>query len=133
MLKFKAEPESLDLVVVGGTYGKGKRAHFIGSYLTALSDESGDLKTIAHVATGLDDKTLLELSQRMDEIIQESKGRQVKVKPHIILEIAYSEIVKSPEYESGYSLRFPVVKRIRDDLSLDDIDTVARVESMFKG
>ncbi|MDO8870126.1 MAG: ATP-dependent DNA ligase [Methanobacteriaceae archaeon] len=133
MLKFKAEPESLDLVVVGGTYGKGKRAHFIGSYLMALSDESGDLKTIAHVATGLDDKTLLELSQRMDEIIQESKGRRVKVKPHIILEIAYSEIVKSPEYESGYSLRFPVVKRIRDDLSLDDIDTVARVESMFKG
>ncbi len=133
MLKFKAEPESLDLVVVGGTYGKGKRAHFIGSYLTALSDESGDLMTIAHVATGLDDKTLHELSQRMDEIIQESKGRQVKVKPHIILEIAYSEIVKSPEYESGYSLRFPVVKRIRDDLSLDDIDTVARVESMFKG
>jgi DNA ligase-1 len=132
MLKFKAEPESLDLVVVGGTYGKGKRAHFIGSYLMALSDESGDLKTIAHVATGLDDKTLLELSQRMDEIIQESKGRQVKVKPHIILEIAYSEIVKSPEYESGYSLRFPVVKRIRDDLSRDDIDTVARVESMFK-
>ena len=133
MLKFKAEPESLDLVVVGGTYGKGKRAHFIGSYLMALSDQSGDLKTIAHVATGLDDKTLLELSQRMDEIIQESKGRKVKVKPHIILEIAYSEIVKSPEYESGYSLRFPVVKRIRDDLSLDDIDTVARVESMFKG
>ncbi len=133
MLKFKAEPESLDLVVVGGTYGKGKRAHFIGSYLTALRDESGDLKTIAHVATGLDDKTLLELSERMDEIIQESKGRQIKVKPHIILEIAYSEIVKSPEYESGYSLRFPVVKRIRDDLSLDDIDTVARVESMFKG
>lgn len=133
MLKYKAEPESLDLVVVGGTYGKGKRAHFIGSYLMALQDESGDLKTIAHVATGLDDKTLLELSQRMDEIIQEEKGRQVKVKPHIILEIAYSEIVKSPEYESGYSLRFPVVKRIRDDLSLDDIDTVARVDSMFKG
>ncbi|MDO9045008.1 MAG: ATP-dependent DNA ligase [Methanobacteriaceae archaeon] len=133
MLKFKAEPESLDLVVVGGTYGKGKRAHFIGSYLMALSDQSCDLKTIAHVATGLDDKTLLELSKRMDEIIQESKGRRVKVKPHIILEIAYSEIVKSPEYESGYSLRFPVVKRIRDDLSLDDIDTVARVESMFKG
>ncbi len=133
MLKYKAEPETLDLVVVGGTYGKGKRAHFIGSYLMALQDESGDLKTIAHVATGLDDKTLLELSKRMDDIIQEKKGRLIKVKPHVILEIAYSEIVKSPEYESGYSLRFPVVKRIRDDLSVDDIDTVARVDSMFKG
>jgi len=133
MLKYKAEPETLDLVVVGGTYGKGKRAHFIGSYLVALSDETGDLKTLAHVATGLDDKTLDELSQMMDEIIVDRKGRTVKVKPHIILEIAYSEIVKSPEYESGYSLRFPVVKRIRDDLSLDDIDTVQRVDSMFRG
>jgi DNA ligase 1 len=131
MLKFKAEPETLDLVVVGGTSGKGKRANFIGSYLVALSDESGDLKTLAHVATGLDDKTLELLSNMMEEIIVDRKGRTIKVKPHIILEIAYSEIVKSPEYESGYSLRFPVVKRIRDDLSLEDIDTVQRVESMF--
>lgn len=133
MLKYKAEPETLDVVVVGGTYGKGKRAHFVGSYLLAINDEFGDLKTIAHAATGLDDKTLLELSERMEELIIERKGQKVLVRPHIFLEIAYSEIVKSPEYESGYSLRFPVVKRIRDDLSLEDIDTVQRVDSMFKG
>ncbi len=132
MLKYKAEPESLDLVVVGGTYGKGKRAHWIGSYLLALNDEDGELKTIAHVATGLGEKTLLELSNRMEELAIERRGRQIKVKPHIILEISYSEIVKSPEYESGYSLRFPVVKKIRDDLSIEDIDTVSRVDSMFK-
>ncbi|MDP1553802.1 MAG: ATP-dependent DNA ligase [Methanobacteriaceae archaeon] len=133
MLKYKAEPETLDLVVVGGSYGKGKRAHFIGSYLMALRDEDGGFQTIAHVATGLDDKTLLELSERMDKIIKHRKGGLIKVNPHIILEIAYSEIVNSPEYESGFSLRFPVVKRIRDDLSLEDIDTVARVKSIFKG
>lgn len=133
MLKYKAEPETLDLVVVGGSYGKGKRAHFIGSYLMALRDEERGFKTIAHVATGLDDKTLLELSERMDKIIKSRKGGLVKVNPHIILEIAYSEIVNSPEYESGFSLRFPVVKRIRDDLSLEDIDTVKRVKSIFKG
>lgn len=133
MLKYKAEPETLDLVVVGGSYGKGKRAHFIGSYLMALRDEEGGFKTIAHVATGLDDKTLLELSERMDKIIKSRKGGLVKVNPNIILEIAYSEIVNSPEYESGFSLRFPVVKRIRDDLSLEDIDTVKRVKSIFKG
>ncbi|MCK9151928.1 ATP-dependent DNA ligase [Methanobacterium alcaliphilum] len=133
MLKYKAEPETLDVVVVGGTYGKGKRAHFVGSYLLALSDEFGDLKTIAHAATGLDDQMLLELSERMEKLIVERKGQKIAVKPHIFLEVAYSEIVKSPEYESGYSLRFPVIKRIRDDLSLEDIDTVQRVNSMFKG
>jgi DNA ligase-1 len=132
MLKFKAEPETLDLVVVGGTYGKGKRAHFIGSYLLAARGEDNEFKTLAHAATGLDDKTLQELSELSEPLIISKVGRQVQIAPQIILEIAYSEIVKSPEYESGYSLRFPVVKRIRNDLSLDDIDTVDRINSMFK-
>jgi DNA ligase-1 len=61
------------------------------------------------------------------------KGTKITVEPRIILEIAYSEIVKSPEYEAGYSLRFPVVKRVREDKSLADIDTVERLKSMFKG
>jgi DNA ligase-1 len=133
MLKLKAEPETLDLVVVGGSYGRGKRAHLIGSYLLAAKDENNELKTLAYAATGLDDKTLLELHNLVEPIIISKNGRQVEIAPHIILEIAYSEIVKSPEYESGYSLRFPVVKRIRDDLSIDDIDTVERINSMFKG
>jgi DNA ligase-1 len=133
MLKLKAEPETLDLVVVGGSYGRGKRAHLIGSYLLAAKDENNELKTLAYAATGLDDKTLLELHNLVEPIIIKKNGRQVEIAPHIILEIAYSEIVKSPEYESGYSLRFPVVKRIRDDLSIDDIDTVERINSMFKG
>ncbi len=131
MLKFKAEPETLDLVVVGGTYGRGRRANLIGSYLMAAQDEEGNLKTIAHTATGLDDATLLELSSKVESLMTEKKGRKVKARPEIILEIAYSEIVKSPEYESGYSLRFPVVKRIRDDKSIEDIDTVHRIESIF--
>ncbi len=133
MLKLKAEPETLDLVVVGGSYGRGKRAHLIGSYLLAAKDENNELKTLAYAATGLDDKTLLELHNLVEPLITSKNGRQVEIAPHIILEIAYSEIVKSPEYESGYSLRFPVVKRIRDDLSIDDIDTVERINSMFKG
>lgn len=131
MLKLKAEPETLDLVIVGGTYGRGRRANLIGSYLVAAQDEEGNLKTIAHTATGLDDATLMELSNKVESLITEKKGRKVKAKPEIILEIAYSEIVKSPEYESGYSLRFPVVKRIRDDKGIDDIDTVHRIESIF--
>jgi len=131
MLKLKAEPETLDLVVVGGTYGRGRRANLIGSYLVAAQDEEGNLKTIAHTATGLDDATLMELSNKVESLIIEKKGRKVKSRPEIILEIAYSEIVKSPEYESGYSLRFPVVKRIREDKGIEDIDTVHRIESIF--
>ncbi|MDR2966912.1 MAG: ATP-dependent DNA ligase [Methanobacteriaceae archaeon] len=133
MLKFKAEPETLDVVVVGGTYGIGKRANFVGSYKVALKDENDELKTVAHVATGLDDETLAHLTNLMDKYKTREKGTKIDVEPRIILEIAYSEIVKSPEYEAGFSLRFPVVKRVRKDKGLADIDTVERLESMFKG
>ena len=75
----------------------------------------------------------MELYNISEPLITSKIGTQVKIAPQIILEIAYSEIVKSPDSESGYSLRFPVVKRIRDDLSIDDIDTVDRIDSMFKG
>ena len=132
MLKLKAEPETLDLVVVGGTYGKGKRAHFIGSYLMAIQDENNQLKPLAYAATGLDDNTLMELSEMVEPLIINKEGRQVKIEPSIILEIAFSEIVESPESETGYSLRFPVVKRIRNDLGLDEIDTLDRIESIFR-
>ncbi|MCE5213717.1 MAG: ATP-dependent DNA ligase [Methanobacterium sp.] len=132
MLKWKATPETLDLVVVGGTYGIGKRAHLIGSFLLALRDENNGLKTLAHVATGLDDKTLLELGEISESLITRKVGRKVDMIPSIIMEVAFSEIVKSPEYESGYSLRFPVVKRIRKDISIDDIDTMDRVASIYQ-
>lgn len=131
MLKYKAEPETLDVVVVGGTHGVGKRGDFIGSYLVSLRDEDDELKTIAYVATGLDDETLKYLTEEMKEYELSVKGVQVTVKPKIILEVAFSEIVKSPEYEAGYSLRFPVVKRVRKDKGLNDIDTVSRLISMF--
>lgn len=132
MLKFKAEPETLDVVVVGGTHGIGKRGDFIGSYLVAIKDENDELKTLAHVATGLDDETLAKLTKMMEKYKIEEKGTKIIVKPKIILEIKYSEIVKSPEYEAGYSLRFPVVKRIREDKGIMDIDTIERLESMYK-
>ncbi|MDR3063743.1 MAG: ATP-dependent DNA ligase [Methanobrevibacter sp.] len=131
MQKFKAEPETLDVVVVGGTYGLGKRSNFIGSYLLAIKDEDDSLKTIAHAGTGLSENQLEQLTHLMEKYKIKDVGTKIYVEPKIILEIAYSEIVKSPEYETGYSLRFPVIKRIREDKGIADIDTVERLVSMF--
>ena len=106
-----------------------------GAYRLArynITDFDEELETVAHVATGLTDETLAKLTKMMEKYKINEKGTKIIVKPKIILEIAYSEIVKSPEYDAGYSLRFPVVKRIRDDKGLEDIDTVERLKSMYK-
>ncbi len=131
MLKWKAEPETLDMIVLGGTHGIGKRANFIGSYLVGLKGENDEFKTVAYVATGLDDATLEYLTGKMEEYKLTETGRDITVEPKIVLEIAFSEIVKSPEYETGYSLRFPVVKNIRKDKGSGDVDTVERLISMY--
>ena len=131
MLKYKAEPETLDMIIIGGTYGIGKRGDFVGSYLVALRDENNEFKSVAYAATGLDDATLEYLTNKMKELEISTKGREIIVEPKIVLEIAFSEIVESPEYETGYSLRFPVVKNIRKDKGPMDVDTVERLISMY--
>ncbi|MDO5851290.1 MAG: ATP-dependent DNA ligase [Methanobacteriaceae archaeon] len=132
MLKYKPVQESLDCIITGGIYGKGKRAKFFGSYLVSLQDDVGNYVTLAHAATGMNDQLLESLTKRMEKLVISRKGREVKFKPEVILEISYSEIVESNEYESGYSLRFPVVKRVRDDISGSDVDTLSKLKSIIE-
>lgn len=133
MLKYKPIRETLDCVITGGVYGKGKRAKFFGSYLLSLYDEdSGEYKTLVHAATGMDDEMLASMTERMQEYIISTSEQTVVFKPAVILEVAYSEIVESNEYESGYSLRFPAIKRVRDDIGLDQVDTIAKLHQMLE-
>ena len=133
MLKFKPVRETLDCVITGGIYGKGKRAKFFGSYLLSLLDEdSGEYKTLVHAATGMDDEMLATLTERMSKHILSSSEQVVTFRPAVILEVAFSEIVESNEYESGYSLRFPAIKRVRDDIGLDQVDTLTKLHQLLE-
>ncbi len=133
MLKYKPVRETLDCVITGGIYGKGKRAKFFGSYLLSLLDkDTGEYKTLVHAATGMDDDMLASLTERMQKYIVSTNEQTVVFKPAVILEVAYSEIVESNEYESGYSLRFPAIKRVRDDIGLDQVDTLDKLMQMIK-
>ena len=42
-------------------------------------------------------------------------GFRMRVRPEIVLEVAFDSIQKSDRHDSGYALRFPRIKRIRDD------------------
>ena len=133
MLKFKPVRETLDCVITGGIYGKGKRAKFFGSYLLSLLDEdSGEYKTLVHAATGMDDEMLATLTERMSKHILSSSEQVLTFRPAVILEVAFSEIVESNEYESGYSLRFPAIKRVRDDIGLDQVDTLTKLHQLLE-
>lgn len=138
MLKFKKVMENLDLAIVAAEWGEGKRAKWLSSYYLACRGDSGKLLEIGKVSTGLKEKreeglSFDEVTEMLRPRIVEETGRLVRVKPKIVLEVAYEEIQKSPTYESGYALRFPRVIRNRtDEKGIDDINTLEDVERLYR-
>jgi DNA ligase-1 len=132
-LKVKPIMETLDLAVIGAKWGEGRRATFLGSYRLACHDpETGKLLDVGWVATGLTDESLSELTEMFKGLIIVQKGMEVELKPAVIFEVAYEEIQRSPNYSSGYALRFPRLVAVRDDKSLEEADTLERVVSLYR-
>ncbi|RME55480.1 ATP-dependent DNA ligase [Candidatus Woesearchaeota archaeon] len=136
-MKIKPVMEPLDLVIVGAEWGEGKRAKWLSSFTLACKDKD-DLKEIGKVGTGIKEKSELgvsfaELTKLLKPLIIEKKGKTVKVKPKIIVEVHYEEIQKSPTYSSGFALRFPRVVRLRsDEKPLDEISTLQQVKRFYE-
>jgi DNA ligase-1 len=132
-LKLKSVMETLDLVVVGGEWGEGKRSHLISSYeLACLDTTTGKLLKAGRVATGFTDEDLEELTEIFKQIIVYRHGKIVEFLPKYVFEVAYQEIQKSPKYESGYALRFPRFIRLRDDKDVNEADTIERIEKLYE-
>ncbi|HSS36039.1 MAG TPA: hypothetical protein VLR93_07170, partial [Patescibacteria group bacterium] len=55
------------------------------------------------------------------------------VEPTVVVEIAFDVIVRSTRHRSGFSLRFPRIAGLRPDKTVDEIDTVAGVEAIWRG
>ena len=133
MLKIKPTMETLDLVVVGGEWGEGRRAKWVGTFVLACKNhESGDFETIGKMATGLSDEQFKELTTFLKPLISDEHGKEFKIKPKLVLEIAYEEIQKSPKYESGFALRFPRLIQVREDRSPDDVTDIHFVEQLYR-
>jgi len=45
--------------------------------------------------------------------------------------VAFEEIQKSQNYDSGYALRFPRLVNVRIDKSVEDADTIEKVELLY--
>jgi DNA ligase-1 len=129
-IKIKPDVDTLDLAVIGADWGEGKRAHLFGSFLLACQDQ-GDLIPLSKVATGFSDEQLLEIYALLKDRVISQKGKEVRFEPGVVFEVGYSEIQTSPNYESGFALRFPRFIRLRDDKSVDEIETLDSIRERF--
>ena len=136
MIKFKSMMETLDLVIVGAEWGEGKRSKWLSSYSIACVNENNNFVEIGKASTGLKEKeeeglSFMEMTKLLKPLIISEKGKEVKVKPKIVIEVGYDEIQKSPTYESGFALRFPRVEKLRDDKGPDEASTLDYVRKLY--
>jgi len=131
--KIKEILEPLDLVIVSAEYGYGRRRGWLSDYYLAARDtESGELLKVGKTFKGLTDKEIIDMTQKLKELAVEEEHGRVIVVPKIVVEVAYNEIQKSPTYKCGMALRFARILRIRDDKSLEEVDTIQRVKEIYE-
>jgi DNA ligase-1 len=143
--------DTVDCVIVGYLYGRGRRAAFgVGALLVAVYDEGRDLfPTVTKIGTGLSDKQWHEVRERCEPFVRESKPARVEsdvepsawVEPEVVIEVLADEITRSPVHAAGrsaeggqgYALRFPRLVSFRDaDKRPEDATTVSEIVELYE-
>ena len=144
--------DSLDLVVIGGFFGKGRRTGNYGTLLLATYDEDDDeFTSICKVGTGFSDESLDQLYQilypkvtiKKNPRISSEMEADVWFEPELVIEVVASEITLSPIHqaakdkikkEAGLALRFPkFTGKIRIEKTSEDASTNEEVIALYKG
>ena len=132
MVKLKPVMETLDLAVIGAQWSEGRKSGWLGRLkLGCWNEKEQEYEMVGRMSSGLTDKQLEEITERLKPLIESEDGRDVVLRPEVILEVEYEEIQDSPTYKSGYALRFPRLKQFRDDK--EEADSKEKVEALFKG
>ncbi|KAH7883566.1 ATP-dependent DNA ligase [Phlebopus sp. FC_14] len=142
--------DSLDLVVVGGYYGKGKRTNVYGAFLLACFDsDAEEYQTICKIGTGFSEEVLQSHWEKLRPLEMEKPRGNIKVggakpdvwfEPRVVWEVLTADLSLSPIYtaaqglveERGVSLRFPRFIRVRDDKSADDATGPEQIAEMYE-
>jgi DNA ligase-1 len=135
-VKLKKELDTIDAVIIIAEYGHGKRAGVLSDYTFAVRDDDSNsvskLRTIGKAYSGLTDDEILETTKKLKSILIKDEGTRITVRPEIILEVAFDSIQKSNRHDSGFALRFPRIKNIREDKNVSDIDSLQKVKQIYE-
>jgi len=143
--------DSLDLIVIGAYFGRGRRTGLYGTLLLGTyNPEKDNFPSICKVGTGFTDESLDQLYQILSNNVTLKKNSKIVsemeadvwLEPELVLEIVASEITLSPIHKtgldlirknSGFALRFPkFTGKIRYEKAVEDASTVEEVLALYK-
>ena len=130
-MKLKPAFETLDVVVVGGIWGSGRRKGMLSSLIVAVRGEKNEFLTVGKVGSGFSEEVLRGLTARLAPKVIVTRGRTVEIEPEIVIEVDFQDIQKTNRYSSGYALRIPRFKVERTDKSIRGADDLTRLERLY--
>jgi DNA ligase-1 len=142
--------DTVDLVLLGYYYGRGKRTAFgLGAVLAGVYDSDNDrFETITKIGTGLSDEGWREVHRRADPLQVPQKPARVRslltpdvwLEPEVVVEVLADEITPGTNHTAGkvgdapgFALRFPRIVAFRDaDKRPEDATTVKEIIEMYR-
>lgn len=145
--------DELDLLIVGGYWGKGKRGGMMSHFLAAVAEapKPGEKPSVFHsfcrIGSGYTMKELYDLGLKLAKhwkvyrkndppasILCGTEKPEVYIEPcnSVILQVRAAEIVGSDMYKTNCTLRFPRIEKIRDDKEWHQCMTLAELDQ-FRG
>jgi len=124
-------------VVLAAEWGHGRRKGRLSNlHLGARDPASGEFVMLGKTFKGLTDATLewqtKELLARRIDPPGERDDWTVRVRPELVVEIAFNDLQESPHYPGGLALRFARVKGYRPDKRPDEADTIDTVRRIYE-
>ncbi|WP_457556780.1 ATP-dependent DNA ligase [Candidatus Harpocratesius sp.] len=141
--------DTIDVVIIGASWGKGRRKGFLSPFFGAVfNKDTGKFEFLTRIGSGFSDEMLntlterfktLELKKQPSDVICSDKP-DVWFKPEVVIEIMGDELTISnkadagatPTDPNGYGLRFPVFQRLREDKSPFDITTTQEIVQLYQ-
>jgi DNA ligase-1 len=131
-LKLKPH-HTLDLVVLAVERGSGRRQRWLSNlHLGARDSASGQFVMLGKTFKGLTDEMLEWQTQALQALQVDSDGWVVRVRPELVVEIAFSDVQESPRYPAGLALRFARVRRYRPEKPAAEADSLQAVRAIFE-
>src|SRR2546426_10084928 len=125
------DAQTVDCVIIAVDRGSGRRAGWLSNYHLAVRD--GDaFADVGKTFKGLTDQQFVAMTERLWALATSDDGYTVRVRPEVVVEVAYNEIQKSPTYASGAALRFARITRIRDDKAPAQATTLGELRARYE-
>jgi DNA ligase-1 len=137
----KVKPRhTLDLVVLAAEWGHGRRQGWLSNlHLGARDEATGEMVMLGKTFKGLTDALLAWQTSRLLELADPPRPAGaaarpygvVRVRPELVVEIAFDGVQASTRYPGGVTLRFARVLRYRDDKTAAEADTIEAVRALW--